>query len=74
MAVLVSATGDMLMLQNIRCFREAGSEGGWHLGVGGVPLCGVFLNPDELEMSSSPPSELDLCPACAAKHDRMLEG
>lgn len=62
------------MLQNIRCFRQEGSEGGWHLGVGGVPLCGVFLSPDELEVSTSAPSELDLCATCAEKHEAMLEG
>jgi hypothetical protein len=64
------------MLQNIRCIRSAGSEGGWHLGVGGVPLCGVFISPDDLEVSPKDPSEVtsNMCPTCAEKHDQLMGG
>lgn len=44
------------------------------MGVGGVPLCGVFLSPDELEVSTSAPSELELCSACAERHEALLGG
>ena len=62
------------MLENLKCFRQEGSEGGWHLGVGGVPLCGVFLSPDELEISPKAPSELELCASCAERHEKLLGG